>query len=437
VKNVALLLLFASTAAAQFDLQLLDKTGPRTPPPVFDLGAAGANEPLSAQFRLRNSSAATAMLSTLSVAGVGFTLDGPALPVAVDPQASVEFTVTFRAPDVGSYSATLRAGDVAIVLTASVQPRLTYRVENSLLSGMVDFGSVQRGSSARRRFTVTNETGVVLTVPGVTLQGPDFAMVGIPPSGSVLQPTQSAGFAVDFTPSITGARQAMLTIGTSTYPLTGQGVDPPLPRPIAAIDLKSASSAQQGTLVITFDQPAATSGTGTATLDFRGGAGADPTIAFAAGGRIASFPVSPGDTRVALPFQTGTTAGTIAFTVQLGGMSSQASVDIPGRAVSMISVQGVRSAGSIEVRVTGFDNTRSMGQLAYTFYDAAGNVIAPGAIPADASGDFARFFAASDGGGAFLLRATFPVTGDAAQVASFEVTAANGVGSTKSSRTPF
>jgi hypothetical protein len=138
-----------------------------------------------------------------------------------------------------------------------------------------------------------------------------------------------------------------------------------------------------------------------------------------------------------LPFQTGTTAGVLTFTAQVGGASDQRSVTIAGVAPGISTAQGVRSAGAVEVRIAGFDNTRSLGALSFTFYDAAGNPIAPGAIRTDAAADFAKYFAASDLGGVFLLRAVFPVTGDAALVASCEATLANSAGSSKTQRTSF
>jgi hypothetical protein len=435
VRTLALVVLFAPPLAAQFDLQVLDANGARPAPAVLDLGQIYSGEAASARFQLRNTTAAPATLGTLTVAGVGFSLSGPALPVSVGAQASVEFTARFSATDVGSYSAVLRAENVSVLLTATVAPRLTYRVENMLLGASVDFGSVQRGSAARRRFTITNETAIILTVPAISVQGADFTIAGPPPSGLALQPAQGAEFAIDFTPGIAGTRQGTLTIGDRSYALIGTGVEPPLPKPLITIDLKQARSAQQGSLIIAFDQPAAVSGTGTVTLDFRGPA--DPTVALATGGRTAIFPIAPGDTGVTLRFQTGTTSGTITFKVQVGDASDQASVEIASAPAALTAVQGVRTGGGIEVRVTGYDNTRSAGQLSYTFFDAAGNPVSPGAIRVDASADFAKFFASSDAGGTFLLRAVFPVTGDPSQVTSFEVAVTNSVAATKSIRTAF
>jgi hypothetical protein len=430
-----LLLLLATPAAAQFDLQVVDPTGTRPAPALYDVGSVYGNETGTARFRLRNVTTTPATASTLAVAGMGFSLTGPTLPVTLDPQASVEFNVSFRATDLGSYSAVLRAENITILLTATVQPRLTYRVDDAPLVAAVDFGPVIRGSSSRRRFTLINETALILIVPAISVQSGDFAIVRPSPSGTALRPTQAAEFLIDFAPSAAGPRQGTLTLGDRSYSLTGLGSEPSLPKPLLSIDLRQAASAQQGTLVIAFDKPATTSGTGAATLDFRGPA--DSTVAFASGARTVSFPVTPGDTGVAMPFQTGTTAGTLVFSVSLGSASDQASIQIPRTAPALGLAQGLRSANSIEARVTGYDNTRTVSQLSFTFYDLAGNAIAPGAISVDASGEFARFFAGSELGGVFLFRGVFPVTGDVSQVASFEVAVTDAVGITKSARTAF
>ncbi|MEO8370698.1 MAG: hypothetical protein ABI806_16055, partial [Candidatus Solibacter sp.] len=83
-----------------------------------------------------------------------------------------------------------------------------------------------------------------------------------------------------------------------------------------------------------------------------------------------------------------------------------------------------------------FDNTRSLGALSFTFFDAAGGVIAPGVIRADASADFARYFATSQAG-VFLLRLAFPVTGDTSGIAACEAALTNSAGATKTARTAF
>jgi hypothetical protein len=421
----ALLFAFVGPAVAQVVLVLPDGT---PAPALYDLGAGDSGQVATARFRLHNTSTAGATVSSLSVAGVGFSLTAPATPFGIPAQDAVDFTVNFQATGAGSYSAALRADGIAILLTASVLPSLTYRTDNA--GGLVpltalDFGAVVRGTVAHRRVTVRNETSSILTVPTISVQGEGFTLAGAP-SGQTLQPQQGGEFNVAYNPQAAGAGQGTLVIGGRTFPLLGTATEPPLPKVSLAIDLQPAASARQGNLVIRFDAPAQTAGTGTATLDF--GGPADATIAFAAGGRTATFQVAPGDTQAVLAFQTGTTAGTLAFTVQLGQSTDQQSVVIAPAKPTVTASLGIRSSGSVEIRVTGFDNTRTLGGLVFTFYDGAGKTLV--SIPSDATSEFAKFFAASDLGGVFLLRSVFPVSGDASQIGSCDVTLANSAGTT-------
>ena len=66
-----------------------------------------------------------------------------------------------------------------MLLTAVVLPRLTWQVETAagaqiLGSAPVDFGPVTRGASVTRRFLVENRTGLILTVPAITVTGRRF-----------------------------------------------------------------------------------------------------------------------------------------------------------------------------------------------------------------------------------------------------------------------
>ncbi|MGA2722445.1 MAG: choice-of-anchor D domain-containing protein [Bryobacteraceae bacterium] len=561
------LLLAASLAPAvygQFSLFVVNGIAEVAAPAVYNLGSVYPNQAAAARFRLQNTSSAAATVTVLSVAGVGFTLNGPAPPFALGPQATVDFTVTFLAPGAGSYSASLQSGGVSLLLLATVLPALTYGVNTGaglqplgtapvdfgsvqlgssavlhfvavnqmavvltvpaisvaasdfalsgvapsgmllqpnqsaafdvrfgptaagsrsgslvigsqtyalvgtgvqltyeadsgaglqpLGAGPVDFGSVELGSSIARHFAVVNQTTVVLTAPAIAVSAGDFALMsGAVPSGQAVQPGQSADFYVQFTPTATGVRTGSLVVGGSTCTLTGTGVAPPpppppsLPTPGLSISLPQILSDQQGAVTVTLDATSKTSGNGTLTLDFQPASGLpdDAAIVFASGLRTATFNVSPGDTQghfgdqLTALFQTGTTAGALTFTATLGGVTAQQDITILPATVGITSVQGVRSATGVEVQVTGFDNTRTAGLLTFTFFDAAGNTVAPGAITADATASFTSYFQSSGLGGVFLLTAVFPVTGDPSQVSAFQAQIADSAGTAQTARTTF
>ena len=439
-------LLFAAALAApasfaQFDIYLVDGNVERAVPPLYELGSFHPGESGAARFRIRNTSAKPAALSVLAVNGSGFSLSGaPTLPVGLASQQAIEFQVVFQSATPGAYSAALDSEGFSVLLTATVIQSLTYRVDSQILGAApVDFGGVELGSSASRHFSVENQTGSALSVPAISASGGGFSLTGTPPSGVVLQPQQTAGFDVRYQPTATGTSTGSLVIDGRAYTLTGTALAVALPKPSIGFDLPQPHSGQQGTVTVRFDAPARAAGIGFVSLDFQPQpAGAsDPAIQFAAGGRKVPFSVSPGDTQVSLPFQTGTTAGTLVFTADLGGNSDRKTVAIPPAAVTLTASQAVRSAGTLEIRLTGFDNTRSVSRLTYTFFDASGNTIPPGALAVDSAADFTRFFQGSDAGGNFQLRAVFPVTGDASKVVAFEAAVVNSAGSATTGRVTF
>jgi hypothetical protein len=403
---------------------------------------------VSANFQLQNTSSAPANLTILSVNGQGFSIPSlPSLPQTLNPQATVTFTVNFEGTVPGGYSAYLSADGVIVWLTAAVVPGLSYQVQTAAgtqnlgASVAINFGAVDLGATSTVEFIASNTSTEALPVPAITVSGSDFS-VSQPVSTTTVQPGGQATFGVEFQPSAAGTRSGTITIGSNSYALTGTGVALTLPQPHVNILLSQAQSAQPGTVTVTFDSPAESSGGGTVTLSFQPAiSGAvDSAIVFASGTQSASFTFSAGDIQAtftsgsSIGFQTGTTAGTIQFAAQIGSLSDQQSVTIAPAVVSFTDTQANVYAGSVVVQIAGFDNTRSAGALSFTFYDAGGNLIAPGAISANATAAFAQYFSTSEGGG-FLLSATFPVTGDASQITYVQAAFSNSAGTSTTLRT--
>ncbi len=183
------------------------------------------------------------------------------------------------------------------------------------------------------------------------------------------------------------------------------------------------------------------SGNGTLTLAFQPsvtGVTDDPAIQFLSGPlRTASVNIAIGDTaatiggKSSMAFQTGTTAGTITFTLTLENNTlQQTSLTIPAAPINLDSVTAVRLFGSINVAFSGFDNTYSASQLAFTFYDTTGKALPQGAIDVDSAGAFQQYFSTTQAGGAFQVLAMFPVTGNEAEIGFVAVQIANSLGTT-------
>jgi len=435
-------------AFAQFQLSVVSGNTDQPLGTVYDFGQVATGDSATGRFRLVNASSNTAMLTILNVEGTGFTLSGgPTLPDSLEPQAALDFTVTFTASLPGSYSASINADGLSAQLTAAAVPGLTFQLETAVgaiqLGSSVDFGLVAVGQVEALRFDIINQTGLALAIPAITLTSGEFSFSG-PVPGGTLAPGQASDFVLQFLPVATGQSTATLTIGALPYALNGTGIAPVLPSPQVTITLPLAQSAEQGTVQVAFAPPAPTSGSGTVILAFQTAipGATDPAVGFATGGLAANFTFNAGDTQgsfggqSAAAFETGTTAGTLTFTAQLGSASSQQTITIGPAAVGVTSAQATRSSGVVTVALDGFDNTRTAGALTFSFFDQAGNILA-GPITANGAPAFQMYFQQSQTGGSFALEATFPVTGDPTQIASFQATVANQAGLTTTARTPF
>jgi hypothetical protein len=453
IRRALLLALAAAPAWGQFELFLVNGSIAQPVARTYDFGSVAPGTSVAAPFNITNISSASATLDLLAVTGAGFSVaaaGAPVLPLSLAPQQSVDFTVVFQATATGIFSATLNSVGISVTLTATVPVQLTYQwvtgtSVQSLAAGPVNFGSVPVGQSPTVEIVVLNQTSVALTVPAVSVAGTGFSLSGPSPGGASIKPSASTAFEIQFSPTAAGASAGTLTIGGQNYSLTGTGVVPPFPQPQIVVTLPEPDSAQQGTVAVNLSEPSQISGTGTVTLAFVPDASipgaADPGIAFASGGQSTTFTVFIGVTHGAFDgaltaeFQTGTTAGTLSFTVQLGANTVQQSVAILPAVVGVTAAQGVRSAGSVEVDLTGFDNTRTAGALSFTFYDAGGNAIAA-PIQANGSSTFAAYFQNS-AGGTFELKAVFPVLGDTSQIAAFQAAVTNSAGTSTTARTNF
>jgi len=208
-----LLSLLAPAAHAQFSLYQVSGNADLPVGALFSFPTASPNMPEAVTFLIRNSTNQAQTLALLSMSGVGFSLTGAAAPVTLQAGGSVQFTVTFEAATVASYSGSLVATGISVTLTANVVPGLTYEVQlpsggrGTLGPAAVNFGSVQVGANATVNFLVVNLTTAALTVDPISVAPGDFALVGPSPGGTSLDPQTSASFSIEFSPTAAGARR--------------------------------------------------------------------------------------------------------------------------------------------------------------------------------------------------------------------------------------
>ena len=413
----------------------------------YNVGSAAPGDTLEARFHVRNTGTAAATLDNLTVAGAGFSLDSvPSLPYTIPPGGFAAFRVAFQPDIAAGYSAVLQVETISVTLTATSTPALNVLWNHATLNagGTIDFGRVQYGNQTAQTVTLSNPTASTLTVSAIAVNGAGFSLspgLAIPVT---LTPGQSISFTIVFNPSSAQAANGTLTIGTRSFALTGVGVQPAFPAITIAFDKQNPTSSTQVNLSLTLASAAPLAASGNLTMQFEpsvGGIADDPAIQFLAnssrtvswkfnqGDTTATFNTNPAGTSVG--FQTGTTAGTITFTMDLpDGTEQTSTLTIAPAPVTLDLQSSILRTSDIDVSLTGWDNTHSASKLTFTFYDSQGNTIKPGAIPVDVAQTFQTYFSTTKTGGAFALLATFPVTGTATQVSAVDVTITNSAGTT-------
>src|SRR5258708_26918501 len=431
IRILSLLSILALPALAQIQVLQFDGVTETPVGSVVDMGSAAPGDIVEVRFRVRNIGSGATTLQTLSITlGSGFKIsNAPSLPYTLapysGPASEAEFRVPFNPTAAGSYSAFLLVNTINIIVrgTATASAVLTLAGSNTPLAAgaVIDFGSVLRGSSRLQSFTLTNSSTVAITVAALTVGGTGFRG----PIGATapiqLAAGQSASFQIGFEPLTGQPAKGTLTLDKRSFSLAGQGLDPPLPATSIAFGSQTVASSQQNTVSIPLASASQVSGTGTLTLEFRSGVTGvadDAAIQFMSGPkRVATVTIGVGDTAAkfgaqsSISFQTGTTTGTLVFTLTLPSGIQQTNLAVMPAAVNIDTATCVRQVNQLDISLIGYDNTYSASQLAFTFLDKSGAAMQPGVIRGYVTSDFPLYFNSTKPGGPFALLATFPRSG--------------------------
>jgi hypothetical protein len=417
----------------------------------FQMDHAYVGDTSSARFRIRNTGTSPEVLRLLRVSGAGFSMTGePVRPHTIAAGSNVEFTIHFTPPDYGGYSANLEVNSMSVMLRAGASPGLSLFRDGELVSrgSTIDFGRIERGSTTSVHIDVRNTTNEPVGFRWLTISGGAFAWDGGGPPYVYLEPGQTSGFSIRFQPQEAKVFAGEMVIDRErTIKLTGTAFEPPLPRPSLVLATPVVRSGEQGRVSVRLESPSRGKGKGKLTIALRPAGSVkdnDSGAQFATGGRTVEFDIIEKEQRVwfgthgpnEIVFQAGTTAGTLTLTVESGGYTDETSLVVEPEPVRIDNTSVSRDGAMLAVQVAGFDNTRTVSDLHFTFYDAKGNALG-GPIKAEAAGAFARWWESSDLGGVFSLKAIFPVAGDASKVSSVEVQATNAAGTAKTGRLSF
>jgi hypothetical protein len=314
----------------------------------------------------------------------------------------------------------------------------------------ISFGQLVPGTAggASLTFTVANPATSydAVTISVLSVSGSAYKLTGTPSLPATIQPNASITFTVTFSATSSGTFKGSLSIGTRIFALTGLAVVSPAPAISFQVSQQPLTSAQQVNLTVQAASAATQTVLGELTMQFTPAVNNvqdDPAILFlATNSRKLSVTLAAGsqqatyDGESALAFQTGTTAGTITFTLTFPNTPPLTqSFSITPALIHISSGLASRQSPALVVTLNGYDNTYSAGQLSFTFFDLKGAPI-HSAVAVDATSEFHNYFFTNDpSGGSFATQANFPVTGDITQIGSVAVTLTNSAGQTSTTLT--
>lgn len=456
-----ILFLLAACAAvlpAQLQLSAVVDGQERAVGTIYSIGSVAVDTTLEVRFRVRNTGATLAQIQTISISGAGFQLfqEPSPLPVSLLPTTSVDFFVRFRSSQASTEGrATLRLNTGSVTLLASttaVVPARLYVIEDDGSRTLrtteltTVFPTIDRGATATKKFMIENPGTASISLTPFAITGDSFQFAAAQSAPLILAARETKTVDVVFRPTITGLKRATFDLGTARYTLEGVAREPVMPKPTISLERTTLESAKQSKVAVKFDAAARGDGTGELKLEFKPAAGGkdDSAVQFLPDNkRTITFQVKTGQSAAVfgtaqdIVFQTGTTAGSIVFTATMGGWTASGTVAIDPAMVRIDTGRTIRGQDLIDLTLSGFDNTRSVTEVAFTFYDADGAIIAPGAVRANVETRFKDFFDTSTAGGLFSLRAAFPVTGSIAVIRAVEAEFRNRIGVQKTQRFSF
>jgi hypothetical protein len=291
---------------------------------------------------------------------------------------------------------------------------------------------------------VTNPANKALAATTLALRGEWFHAPGLPAETITLQPGEIFTFTISYRPETAGIHRAELELNQRIFLLEGFAPHPSYPVPQLVLDPPTVSSGEQAGVLVRLPTPSPADGEGTVRMEFSPaveGAGDDPAVLFVASGhRTIPFTVAAGALEARFGeaaralYQTGTTAGTIRLTVELGNHVKEASVVVPPVPVQVDTATTEKTATGLDLTIAGFDNTQSARQVTFLFFDRQGRQLTAAPMKVDVAGLFGGYYSLHSVGGVFSLMARFPVAGDVTRLSHVEVEFANNAGTSAKRR---
>lgn len=402
--------------------------------------------------RVRNTGSSSETITTFYASGSGFRLlSVSALPALLPPGLNMDVRLRFQPTGSGSFSGTLFLNTATYFLSGRSPEAATLWYDRggwqqATNGSEIDFGRVLANSTSSLLFALRNASPFPVRVTSLLLPPGPFSLVNVPtlpyeiPAGGELR------FSIEYTPIRGGVFRANLLLDQRTFVLAGNAYEPPLPELTLAFPSAVYASAKQQALQVRFATPMRGNAVIRLALGFEplNGMPDDPAVLFLANGtRTLTLQAKAGDEALTwngdpnLLFQTGTTAGRLRFTLTHETATRTVDFVIPPAPPALEKVAIIRTSTTLTVNLQGFDNTRTMNAVAFTWFHKDGSTIGGGPIVSVVESLVANYFRNYSNGGGWVAQFSFPVAGSPESVTALEIEAFNYAGSTKTQRVTF
>lgn len=318
----------------------------------------------SSALTISNSGSADLVISSVTIAGAGFSFSGITTPKTITAGQSAQISLGFKPPAQGAATGTLTIssndpnnGTLSVPLVGSGTPAPTGTLQANLSS--VSFGNVNTGSSSAKQIVLTNTGSAAVQISSVSASGTGFSVNGVT-TPATLNAAAQATLNVTFAPTAAGSASGNITVTSNatgsplTIPVSGAGVQAGL--------AVSPASFNFGSIVdgLTSSHTFTITNTGTASLTISqvstGSAG------FSVSGITVPSTVAPGGSVSFNGVFAPTTAGSLTGTVSIASNapSSPSTVAVSGTGVAVTKTLSLSASSLAFGNVnTGTSSTKS------------------------------------------------------------------------------
>ncbi|MGO9124479.1 MAG: choice-of-anchor D domain-containing protein [Terriglobales bacterium] len=189
-------------------------------PPKLWFGKVVTGQTETLAVTVTNAGSSSITVSEVNVSNAAFTVNGSTLPQTLDAGQSVQFSVSFSPPAVGSVNGTLAFSSNAGTLNFFANGSGVAGSSLTASPPSLNFGTVAVGGSSTLPLTINNPGTTSQTVSAGTVGGTGFSATGFT-LPLILSGGQSFTFNVTFTPATAGAFSgSILATGPSIAPLS-------------------------------------------------------------------------------------------------------------------------------------------------------------------------------------------------------------------------